>query len=77
MRASRRFLYWGAFFFALGGIMAVIEFGLVDEGPVVDALRLWPIAGVALGVAMVIRRTPYALPAWLAHRARRVVVHRF
>lgn len=65
MRASRRFLYWGVFFLALGGFAVLFDFRWVDQAAVLQTVQLWPVAVVALGVAIVIRRTRYSLAAWL------------
>jgi hypothetical protein len=65
MTANRRYLYWGAFFIALGGVMVAVDRGAVDASAVVDAVRWWPLLLVATGAALVLRRTRYSLAAWL------------
>jgi hypothetical protein len=67
--ADRRFLYWAVFFIALGAIALAIDERIVDPAPVASALRLWPIAIVAVIVAVLLRRTPYGVPASLAAAA--------
>lgn len=64
--ADRRFLYWGVFFVAFGAITLAAQARLIDQAPVVDALRLWPVVVVALVLAILVRHTSYSLPAWLA-----------
>ena len=66
MRADRRFLYWGVFLVALGGVMVAVELRLVGTSTVDDALRLWPLAIVALGAAIALRRTRANTTAWVA-----------
>ncbi len=57
MRISRSHLYWGVFLVALGGTLVYAETIGVDEALVRQALALWPLLFVALGVALVLRRT--------------------
>ena len=65
MTGHRRFLYWGLFFIAMGGVLVVADLVSLDQSALVDALRLWPVAFIALGVAVLVRRTRYSLVAWL------------
>jgi cell wall-active antibiotic response 4TMS protein YvqF len=58
MRVNRRFLYWGVFILALGAVLVVADLG-ADEAVIADALRLWPLALVALGLGLVLRRTQF------------------
>ncbi|HEY8869010.1 MAG TPA: hypothetical protein VIM30_06435 [Candidatus Limnocylindrales bacterium] len=61
MRVNRGFLYWGVFLVALGGVLVAGELGALDPARVIDALRLWPLAVVAVGVGLVLRRTRLSL----------------
>jgi len=65
MRINRRFLYAGVFLVALGAILVAADVGALDLGVVRDALRLWPVVIVLIGVALVVRRSPAALPVGL------------
>ncbi len=69
MRVNRRFLYWGVFLVALGGAVVVANLAAVDDSVISPALGLWPLILVAIGLAIVLRRTPYSLPAWLVAAA--------
>ena len=62
MRVNRRFLYWGVFLVALGGVLVAVDIGAVDSAIILDALRLWPLALVAIGLGLVLRRTRFSLP---------------
>ncbi|HYM84314.1 MAG TPA: DUF5668 domain-containing protein [Candidatus Dormibacteraeota bacterium] len=64
MRAGRRFLYWGLFFLSVGAVMLAAQLHLVDEAAIVQALRLWPVAVIAIGIAIVVRSTRASLFAW-------------
>jgi hypothetical protein len=69
MTANRRFLYWGVLLIALGSVVVAADLGLVAESTIRDALGLWPLIPIALGVAIVVRRTPYSPGAWLVAAA--------
>ena len=62
MRVNRRFLYWGIFFVAIGGILVASDLRAVDTPTLTDVLRLWPLALVAIGLSIVLRRTRLSLP---------------
>ena len=63
MRVNRRLLYWGVFFAAIGGVLVAVDVRAVDTTTVADALRFWPLAVVAIGLAVVLRRTTFSLPS--------------
>ena len=62
MRVNRRFLYWGVFLVAIGGVLVAADLGPVDSTIILDALQLWPLAFVAIGVGLVLRRTRFSVP---------------
>ncbi len=61
MRVNRRFLYWGVFFVAIGGVLVLADLAAVDSASIADAMRLWPVAIVAIGVGLILRRTRFSL----------------
>lgn len=63
MAINRRFLYAGLFLVALGGVLVAVDLAAVDTSIVANALRLWPLALIAIGVGIVLRRSRYALVA--------------
>lgn len=63
MAINRRFLYAGLFLVALGGVLVAVDLTALDTTELASALRLWPVALIALGVAIVLRRSRYALAA--------------
>ena len=65
MRLNRRFLYSGALLLAVGAVLVAADFGALDATVLTDVLRLWPLAIVAIGLSLVLRRTQFALPALL------------
>jgi hypothetical protein len=60
MRPNRRLLYWGVFFLAAGAVMLAAQGATVTGETVAEALRLWPLAIIALGVGLLLRRTRFA-----------------
>jgi Domain of unknown function (DUF5668) len=62
MRVNRRLLYWGVFFVAIGGVLVASNLRGIDASTIADALRLWPLAIIAIGVGLVLRRTQFSLP---------------
>ena len=61
MQIDRRFLYAGMFLLAIGGVVVAADLGLIDTATLTDVLRLWPLAIVAVGVGIVLRRTQVGL----------------
>ncbi len=66
MRLNRRLLSWGVFLLALGGILVAADLRTVDTALLTDLVRLWPLALLALGFAIVLRKTRLGLPLVLA-----------
>jgi hypothetical protein len=62
MRVNRRFLYFGVFLVAIGGALVAADLADPESAAIVEALRLWPLAFVAIGVGVVLRRTRFSLP---------------
>lgn len=69
MRVDRRFLYWGVFFVAMGAVMVAVDLRALDPSRVLDALSLWPLAIVVVGVAILVRRTRANPAAWVVAAA--------
>jgi hypothetical protein len=63
MAIHRRFLYAGLFLVAVGGVLVTANVTGVNEPWLRDALRLWPLAIIAIGLAVVVRRSRFSLPA--------------
>lgn len=69
MTVNRRYLYWGVLLIALGGAVVAADADLVAESTIRDALGLWPLILIAIGVAIIVRQTRYSLGAWLVAAA--------
>src|SRR5690349_13691124 len=63
MAVDRRLLYAGLFLAAIGGVAVAADLAGVERGIVLRALQLWPLALIALGAGIVLRRTRLSLPA--------------
>lgn len=66
MRVNRRLLAWGVFLLTLGGVLVAADLRTVDTAMLTGLVRLWPLAVLAIGLGMVLRRTTLALPLALA-----------
>lgn len=63
MTVRRGLLYLGAFLVAAGGVTLLDAAGRLDHAALVDLLAWWPVAIIAIGLALVLRRTAAAIPA--------------
>jgi hypothetical protein len=61
MRVNRTLLYAGIFLVAIGGVVVAADLGVVGESILTGALRFWPLAVIALGLGLVLRRTRVSL----------------
>lgn len=61
MRIHRGYLFWGLFFLLMGGIPLAERLGAIDGDQLSQVGRLWPLALVAIGVAIVVARTRLSL----------------
>jgi hypothetical protein len=65
MQVNNRFLYWGIFLVAIGGVLVAADLRVVDAPTLKEALRLWPLAAVAIGLSLVLRRTRFGVAGLL------------
>jgi hypothetical protein len=65
MRINRVFLYAGVFLLAIGGVTIAAESGAIDPAALTDLLRLWPLAVIAVGVGLALKRSRLGLQAGL------------
>jgi hypothetical protein len=61
MRINRPFLYVGLFLVAIGGVLVLADAGAINTAVLTDVVRLWPLAPVAVGAGLVLRRTSLSL----------------
>jgi hypothetical protein len=65
MQINRRLLYAGVFLVAIGAVLVAADLGGVDTPTLGNLLRLWPLALVAVGAGLVLRRTRVSLSSGL------------
>jgi hypothetical protein len=56
MRIRRGLLFWGLFLIPLGAIPLLVRAGTLDAAQLTDVWRLWPVALILLGVAVLLGR---------------------
>ena len=61
MRVNRGLLYTGVFLVAIGSVLVAADLGAIDAARLTDALRLWPLAVIAIGASLVLRRSRFSL----------------
>jgi len=57
MTVRRGLLYTGVFLIAAGGVVLLAQAGVIDAEAVTRAVGLWPLAVIAVGVGLILRRT--------------------
>jgi hypothetical protein len=65
MRVHRALLYTGVFLVAIGGVLVAADASGVAGATIVDALRLWPLAVIAVGTGLVLRQSRFSLQGGL------------
>jgi len=61
MHFNRGFLFWGLGFVTAGVVALAIQLGYLDRAAMAASWRLWPLILVALGVSLILSRSPFAL----------------
>jgi hypothetical protein len=61
MRFNHGLLFWGLGFLSAGLVALAIQQNYLDRDTMVNAWRLWPLILVAIGLSIILSRTPYAL----------------
>ncbi len=60
MRINRGLLFWGLGFITAGAVALAIQQGVLDRDTMAGAWRLWPLILVAIGISLMVARTPAA-----------------
>src|SRR5687768_8513016 len=63
---NRGLVFWGVALITAGVVALAIQSGAIDGENARQLWRLWPVALIAIGVAVIAARTPFALAATLA-----------
>jgi hypothetical protein len=61
MQVNKGFLYGGAFLVAIGAVLVAADLDGINETAIEEGLRYWPLAVVAVGIGVVLRRTRFNL----------------
>ncbi len=61
MTVRRGFLYTGLFLLSAGGVVLLAQVGGIDTEAVNGAVSLWPLAAIAIGIGLILRRTRFAV----------------
>jgi hypothetical protein len=61
MHLNRGLLFWGLALITAGATALAVQQNIVDRDLVADAWRLWPVILIAIGLSIVLARTPYAV----------------
>ena len=69
MAVRRRPLYWGIFFVTAGAVMLLGQGSNLDHDAVRQAMALWPVAVIAIGIALLLRGTRLGLPGGMVAAA--------
>ena len=60
MQINRGLLFWGLALVVGGAVALAVQFEYVDRDTLAEAWRLWPLILVAIGLAIILSRTPFA-----------------
>lgn len=60
MHLNRGLLFWGLALLIAGGVALAVQQGYLDRDTVAGAWRLWPLILVAIGLSVILSRTPLA-----------------
>ena len=61
MRPNRTLLYTGVFLAAIGATFMAADVGPISTTALIDVLRLWSLAVIAIGLGIALRRTQASL----------------
>ncbi|HET7520065.1 MAG TPA: DUF5668 domain-containing protein [Candidatus Limnocylindria bacterium] len=71
MHVNRGFLFWGVALLTAGAIALAATQGIIDPSVLSGAWRLWPVILIAIGLSVLLSRTPFA---WIGTLAAALVV---
>ena len=61
MNINRGLLFWGLALITAGATALAVQQGIIDEDLVSGVWRLWPVILIAIGLSIVLARTPYSV----------------
>jgi hypothetical protein len=66
MHVNRGLIFWGLALVTAGVVALAASQGWIDRSLLIGAWRLWPLILIVIGLAIVLSRTPFGLPATVA-----------
>jgi hypothetical protein len=66
VHVNRGLVFWGVALITAGAVALALQVGWIDGAVLRDLWRFWPIALIAVGLAVIAARTPFALAATVA-----------
>lgn len=66
MQINRGLVFWGVALVTAGAVALAVQQNYLDRDALAGAWRLWPVILIALGVSIVLARTPFALLGTIA-----------
>ena len=66
MHMNRGLVFWGVALVTAGVVALAVQQGYLDRDALAGAWRLWPVILIALGVSIVLSRTPFAVLGTIA-----------
>lgn len=61
MRINRGLLFWGLALITAGATALAVQQGYIDRDTLINAWRLWPVVLIAIGLSIVLARTPFSV----------------
>lgn len=61
MHINRGLLFWGLALITAGAVALAASQGWIDREMLADAWRLWPVILIAIGLSIILSRTPFAV----------------
>jgi hypothetical protein len=66
VRINRGLVFWGVALITAGAVALAIQAGVIDGEQARQWWRFWPVALIAIGITIILARTPFALAGTLA-----------
>jgi hypothetical protein len=66
MQMNRGLIFWGVALVTAGIVALAVQQGYIDESALAGAWRLWPLILVAIGLSIILSRTPFAILGTIA-----------
>jgi Domain of unknown function (DUF5668)/Putative adhesin len=65
VRANSGLIFWGVALITAGAVALAVQAGSIPEAAIRDAWRFWPVVIIAIGLAVIAAKTPFAIVATL------------